>query len=51
MSSLLVSPLFAAGEILLGLSLTVFVVAFIATAGNKVRATTAASNRVRARTN
>jgi hypothetical protein len=33
----LVSPLFAAGEIVLGLSLTVFVGAFIATVGDRAR--------------
>jgi hypothetical protein len=38
MFGLAVTPLFAAGEILLGLSLTVFVAAFIATVGDKARA-------------
>jgi hypothetical protein len=38
MPGLAVSPLFAAGEILLGLSLTVFVAAFIATVSDKARA-------------
>jgi hypothetical protein len=33
-----VSPLFAAGEIILGLSLTVFVAALIATVGDKAGA-------------
>jgi len=32
-----VSPLFAAGEIVLGVSLTVFVGALIATVGDRVR--------------
>jgi hypothetical protein len=38
MLGLAVSPLFAAGEILLGLSLTAFVAAFIATVCAKARA-------------
>jgi hypothetical protein len=38
MPGLAVSPLFAAGEILLGLSLTAFVAAFIATVSYRARA-------------
>jgi hypothetical protein len=38
MPGLAVSPLFAAGEILLGISLTVFVAAFIATVSYRARA-------------
>jgi hypothetical protein len=37
MASQLASPLFIAGELLLGLSLTVFVGAFIATVGERYR--------------
>jgi hypothetical protein len=37
MFGLAVTPLFAAGEILLGVSLTVFVAAVIATVGDKAR--------------
>lgn len=38
MFSLFPTPLFAAGEILLGLSLTIFVGSLIATLGERVRA-------------
>jgi hypothetical protein len=38
MPGLAVSPLFAVGEILLGLSIKVFVAAFIATVSEKARA-------------
>ncbi len=38
MIALFPTPLFAAGEILLGLSLTVFVGSLIATLGDRVRA-------------
>jgi hypothetical protein len=38
MVALFPTPLFAAGEILLGLSLTVFVGSLIATLGDRVRA-------------
>ena len=37
MTALFPTPLFAAGEILLGLSLTVFVGSLIATLGERVR--------------